>query len=607
MKRFFPYYVHLKAVRGHFFGAILFGLVYGAANGFGLPFMTKKVLPLLFGEEGSTGLPPGDLVLVDWQNLPKHFPKLDWSPWAIPAEHVLLFAVLLMPAVFAVRAVAQFSNTYLLNYVGVRVLEGVRISVFKRLQELHLDFFRKNQAGDLISRIMGDTAHIKTVVVDISNDLMIQPFSLMGALGYVIWLALSSPGTERFLLALALVPIVVLPIRLFGRKLAARSHQMLWQAGNLSAVLTESVQSPREIRAYNLQERETERFRQLVRSLFGVQMKIVKYEKMLSPLIEFVCACSISFAIYQASQVNISQETVLSLVVALYVAYEPIKKLGAIHNKIKAGTAGLVRIEEILHAPIEVADPAKPVPLRDVHGAVRFENLTFAYAEEPVLRDVNISVKPGEIVALVGPSGAGKSTFANLVPRFYDPQSGNVCVDGVNVRNVLQSELRDAIALVSQEPILFDDSVYNNILLGRPNATREEVYAAAEKAGARQFIEAFDTGWETRVGERGGRLSGGQRQRIAIARAFLKNAPILILDEATSALDSESEALVQAALEKLVAGKTAFIIAHRFSTIRFATRILVFEAGKIVADGTHADLLQRSPLYKALYERQAEK
>ncbi len=267
--------------------------------------------------------------------------------------------------------------------------------------------------------------------------------------------------------------------------------------------------------------------------------------------------------------------------------------------------AGLDRIEAVLHAPIEIEDPVKPVALPSTKGAVAFENVTFAYQQEPVLKHVNVRIEPGEIVALVGPSGAGKSTFANMVPRFYDPQQGAVKVDGVDVRTVRQADLRREIALVSQEPVLFNDTVYNNILLGRPGASREEVVRAAEQAGARGFIEALDGGWDTSVGERGGRLSGGQRQRVAIARAFLKNAPILILDEATSALDAESEALVQAALEELVRGKTAFIIAHRFSTIRFATRLLVFEEGVIVADGPHERLIKESPLYRSLYERQA--
>ena len=265
-----------------------------------------------------------------------------------------------------------------------------------------------------------------------------------------------------------------------------------------------------------------------------------------------------------------------------------------------------MRLEEIIHAPIEVADPAEPKQLGTVRGEVVFENVNFAYdPEEPVLKNISFTVKPGETVALVGPSGAGKSTVVNLLPRFYDVIDGGIRVDGTDVRELLQHELRQNIAVVSQEPILFSDTIYNNLLLGKPDATREEVEDALKRAAAYDFVMSLEEGWDTQVGERGGRLSGGQRQRIAIARAFLKNAPILILDEATSALDSESEGEIQDALEELVKGRTTFMIAHRFSSIRTATRILVFKAGEIVADGPHEKVYAESALYRELYDRQA--
>lgn len=276
------------------------------------------------------------------------------------------------------------------------------------------------------------------------------------------------------------------------------------------------------------------------------------------------------------------------------------------NNRVKEGTAALARLEEVIDAPVEVADPASPKPLGAVRGSVDFENVEFAYdPEEPVLKNVSFSVKPGETVALVGPSGAGKSTVANLIPRFYDVARGNVKLDGVDVRDALQHELRQNIAIVSQEPILFADTIYENIRLGKPDATPAEIEDALRRAAAYDFVMSLENGWDTLVGERGGRLSGGQRQRIAIARAFLKNAPILILDEATSALDSESEAEIQSALEELVKGRTTFMIAHRFSSIRTATRILVFDAGRIVADGPHAEVYANCPLYRELYDKQS--
>ena len=320
---------------------------------------------------------------------------------------------------------------------------------------------------------------------------------------------------------------------------------------------------------------------------------------------EIIAACSISFAVYQAAEAQLDQDTVIALVGALYFAYDPIKKLGKINNRVKEGTAGLARLEEVWQAPIEVADPAFPQRLGRVRGEVRFSDVTFGYNDAPVLRNISFTAEPGETIALVGPSGAGKSSLVNLIPRFYDTDIGTVFVDGHDVRDVRLSELRENIAVVSQEPILFNDTIYNNILIGKLDATREEVLEAARRASALEFIEALDEGWETLVGERGGRLSGGQRQRIAVARAFLRNAPILILDEATSALDTESEAQIQQSLEELVNGRTTFMIAHRFSSIRTATRLLMFDAGKIGADGPHEEIYESCPLYRGLYDQQS--
>lgn len=603
MKRFLPYYSLLAEVRGTFIIALLLGVLSGVASGFGLPLMLQKVLPVLFSGEGAAQA----LVLFDPQSETALAYGLDWLPAVVvPAEHVLAFAILLLPVVFIIRGASMFGNTYLLNVCGIRVLEGVRMRLFSHLQKMHLDFFRKHNSGDLLSRTMGDTMLVKSVLVEVTNDLLIQPFTLAGAVGFVVWQAFQSTATQEFLLSLLLVPATVLPVQIIGKRIRKRSKAALNKAGELSGVLTESLQSPREIRAYNLQERECSRFRGFVRSYLTLQLKVVKYDKLLTPLIEVLAACTVSFAVYRAACAGLDQDTVIALVGALYFAYDPIKKIGKVNNRIKEGMAALTRLEEIINAPVEVADPANPKPLGKVRGEITFDAVNFAYdPEEPVLKNISFSVRPGETVALVGPSGAGKSTIVNLLPRFYDVVSGEIRVDGLDVREVRQHELRANIAVVSQEPILFSDTIYNNLLLGKSDATREEVEDALKRAAAYDFVMSLENGWDTAVGERGGRLSGGQRQRIAIARAFLKNAPILILDEATSALDSESEAEIQDALEELVKGRTTFMIAHRFSSIRTATRILVFEAGKIVADGPHEKVYAESPLYRELYNRQS--
>lgn len=605
MKKFLPYYPMLKPVIGTFIIALLCGALSGIASGFGLPLMLKKVLPVLFA-----GTETQDLELVNFDSSQELFGGISatWLPdihLVVPAGYVLIFALLLMPLVFIIRGVAMFGNTYLLNLCGIRVLEAIRMKLFTHLQHLHLGFFGKNKSGDLLSRTTGDTMLVKTVLVEVTNDLVIQPFTLVGAVGFIVWSAFQSAATQQFLLSLCVVPLSVLPVQFIGKRLLKRSKKMLVSAGELSSVLSESLQAPREIRAYNLEERECSRFRKCVRDFFALQMKCVKYDKMLTPLIEIIAACSISFAVYQAAAAKLDQDTVIALVGALYFAYDPIKKLGKINNRVKEGTAGLARLEEIWQAPIEVADPANPHPLGTVRGEINFKDVTFGYTDVPVLRGVSFEAKPGDTIALVGPSGAGKSSLVNLIPRFYDVSIGSVAVDGIDVRDVRLADLRKNIAIVSQEPILFNDTIYNNILIGRLDATREEVIAAAKRASALEFIESLDNGWETVVGERGGRLSGGQRQRIAVARAFLRDAPILILDEATSALDTESEAQIQVSLEELVRGRTTFMIAHRFSSIRTAKRILAFDEGKIVADGPHEEIYESCPLYRGLYDQQA--
>lgn len=605
MKKFLPYYPMLKPVIGTFVIALLCGALSGIASGFGLPLMLKKVLPVLFA-----GTEPQDLELINFDSSQELFGGISatWLPdihLVVPANYVLIFALLLMPLVFIIRGVAMFGNTYLLNLCGIRVLESIRMKLFTHLQHLHLGFFGKNKSGDLLSRTTGDTMLVKTVLVEVTNDLVIQPFTLVGAVGFIVWSAFQSAATQQFLLSLCVVPLSVLPVQFIGKRLLKRSKKMLVSAGELSSVLSESLQAPREIRAYNLEERECSRFRKCVRDFFALQMKCVKYDKMLTPLIEIIAACSISFAVYQAAAAKLDQDTVIALVGALYFAYDPIKKLGKINNRVKEGTAGLARLEEIWQAPIEVADPANPHPLGVVRGEINFKDVTFGYNDVPVLRGVSFEAKPGDTIALVGPSGAGKSSLVNLIPRFYDVSIGSVAVDGIDVRDVRLADLRKNIAIVSQEPILFNDTIYNNILIGRLDATREEVIAAAKRASALEFIESLDNGWDTVVGERGGRLSGGQRQRIAVARAFLRDAPILILDEATSALDTESEAQIQVSLEELVRGRTTFMIAHRFSSIRTAKRILVFDEGKIIADGPHEEIYESCPLYRGLYDQQA--
>ena len=577
MKRFLPYYKYLFEVKWYFLTAVLAGIVFGVASGWGLPRILEKAVPeMLKGDE-------------------------------VPIWEAIKVA-LLIPLVFGIRGASQYVNSYLVNYCGFHVLERIQVRVFKRLQVLPLGFFQKNKSGDLLSRLMGDTQMMRTVIVDIANQIIMQPMVLIGALFY---LAMKSYEQSEFfilLICITTIPLCVFPIRIVGRKLLKKAKKLQKQSGELTASVTDSLQAPQEIRAYNMQDSVVGKFRASLLELFRSRMKVVKYDKLMGPSIEIVSSFGMAVTIVYAGKENMDfQKDLFPLMTALFLCYDPIKKLGAIHAKVQKGLASLDRIEFILNHEDDLPEPENPVPLSDDCEEVIFEGLDFAYNESAVLKDVNVKVPAGQVVALVGPSGAGKSTFSSLIPRFYDATEGNVYVGGNDVRAVSKHSLRDKIAIVAQSPVIFNESVMENIRLGRPEASDAEVIAAAKKAHADDFIHKLGggKGYQTLVGERGGSLSGGQRQRLAIARAFLKDAPILILDEATSALDSESEAKIQEALEALVKGRTTFIIAHRFSTIKIAERILVFEKGYIVADGAHEDIYDSSALYRDLYDRQS--
>jgi subfamily B ATP-binding cassette protein MsbA len=513
--------------------------------------------------------------------------------------------MLWIPCVFLLRGVAGYPNTYFIQLVGTRVLENIRLDFFRKLQVLPLSFFQKNSSGDLLSRGLADANQLQVTLTTVANEIIRSPATLIGAISVIVWKAYQIEGVALVLVTLAVVPLSVLPIRYIGKKLIKRAGQIQAELGGVTNIFSENLSATKEVRAFSLEEREVARFGRASQTLIRAQMKFVKYEKALTPLIEIVSAIGISFTLLYAYKVQLDQKTFTTLLLALYASYEPIKKLGSLNNEMKRGLGALDRLEEILQAPVAIVDSADALPLARARGALAFEDVSFAYATgEPVLQKISVAIPAGTVCALVGPSGAGKSTFANLVPRFFDPVGGRVTLDGHDLRALRLADLRRNIAVVSQDPVLFNDTIYHNLLIARPEATRAEIEAAARAAYAHEFILSFPAGYDTLVGERGARLSGGQKQRLALARAFLRNAPILILDEATSALDSDSEAAIQLALKQLVAGKTVLIIAHRFSTIRDATTIIVFEAGEIVANGDHAHLYAANPLYRSLYDRQ---
>ena len=576
LRRFRPYLPYLRTVRGALASAIVAGLLYSAATGAGLPAMINYVFPVIFDGEG---------------------PR--------PAFEVVLLVAAYIPLVFLLRGVFGYLNGYYIQQAGTRILERLRVDYFHRLQLLPLSFVQTRQAGDLLSRGLADTAQLQTALTTLANDGIKQPGTLVFALGYLVFKVSQTEDIGLMLACLGLVPLTVLPIRYVGRKLLRRAEQLQGQLGTITGHFAENLAAAREVRAFGLEGRETARFEAHSRTLLQLQLKIAKYAQGLSPAIEVVASLGIAATLLYAFRAGIKKDDFLAVITALYLCYEPIKKLGALNNELKRGEAALGRLEVVLHEPVGIADPAAPVAVTRLRGDLAFEAVSFSYGEGAALADVSARIPAGTVCALVGPSGAGKTTFANLVPRFYEASAGRVTIDGHDVRSLRLADLRRNVALVSQEPVLFNDTVLNNLLVGRPDATREEAVAAARAAHADEFIARLPQGYDTVVGERGALLSGGQRQRLAIARAFLRDAPVLILDEATSALDSDSEAAVQDALRRLVVGKTVLIIAHRFSTLRDASLILVFDRGRIVAQGDHATLHAGNALYRSLHDRQA--
>ena len=576
IRRFRPYFSYLRPQRGLLIAAILCGILAGLASGAGLPYMVKKVFPVIFA--------PQALPLSAWE---------------------LALITLWIPAVFVVRGVATYLNTYFIQLVGTRVLEAIRLDFFRKLQILPLSFFQKNSTGDLLSRGLADANQLQVTLTPVANEIVKSPASLLGSIGFVAYTAYTEQGVALVLVTLAVVPLSVLPIRYVGKKLIKRAGQIQAELGGVTDIFSENLSATKEVRAFNLEARETARFSRASQTLIRAQMKFMKYEKALTPLIEIISAVGIAFTLLYAYKVHLAQDTFITLITALYASYEPIKKLGSLNNEMKRGLGSLDRLEAVLQAPVAIIDGPAARALPVARGELTFDRVSFAYTDdESVLKNVSLHLPAGTVCALVGPSGAGKSTFANLVPRFFDPVAGRVLLDGHDLRAIRLADLRRNIAVVSQDLVLFNDTIFNNLLIARPEATLADVETAARAAFAHDFIRSFPDGYATIVGERGARLSGGQKQRLALARAFLRNAPILILDEATSALDSESEAAIQLALKKLVVGKTVLIIAHRFSTIRDATKILVFDQGEIVAAGTHAELHANQPLYRSLYDRQ---
>ena len=507
-------------------------------------------------------------------------------------------------AIFVVRGLFWYGQNYLMSYVGQSVIIDIRAAVFKKLQRLSVSFYDKNKTGTIMSYVTNDVNALQSAMVENTIEMITEGFILIGSVVAMIYL-----DWRLTLFTVCTFPVVLWFLEFFGKKIRKTGGRIQECTADITSVLQESVASARVIKSFVREDYEVDRFDVENRANFRANMKNAQLMATLTPVVELVAAIGVTMIIWYGGN-NVINGTITAGSLVAFLTYavnisNPIKRLTRVIGNIQKALAAAQRVFMIIDMPEEIAESRDAKQLPEVSGKVEFQNVSFAYDDKGnVITDLSFSVKPGEVIAIVGPSGAGKSTIANLLPRFYDVNKGDIKIDGHSVREVTLDSLREQVGIVPQETMLFNGSVYNNILYGRLDATKEEIEAAAKAANAHDFIMQLTDGYETKLGDRGVNLSGGQRQRIAIARAILKNPRILILDEATSALDTESERVVQEALDRLMVGRTSFVIAHRLSTVKNADKILVLEKGNLVESGTHDELLALDGLYAHLYKIQ---
>lgn len=537
-----------------------------------------------------------------------HFlqPLLEWFTAHLPesiqssSKALVLLVILSIPVIMFLRGLFSYLNVYLVNWASTRAVADVRTKVFAHLQSLPLSFFSQANTGDLISRVSVDTQSLRTVVGSSLATLVSDPFTIL-----VLVVVLLSQQPLLTLFSVVVLPLCIVPISIYARKVRYSARAMQTHAADLSKLMHESFTGNRIIKAYNLEDTVLAQFREVTNKFVSQTMRVVRANEIPGDVTEFLGGVGVTLILaYIVFKRPLSQGAFSAFLVAMFQLYKPIKNLTKLHNQLHQAQAASGRVFELLDTRSTMAEPANPKPLSADHADIQFENVQFSYGEKPVLKGINLTVKAGQLVALVGSSGSGKTSLANLLPRFYDPQGGAVLIGGIDIRQVSTRDLRRQIAVVTQDTILFHDTIRKNIAVGRPDATDKDIEAAARHANAHEFILQKPNGYNAIAGEKGVTLSGGQRQRISIARAILKDAPILILDEATNSLDAEAERVVQTELEKLMVGRTTICIAHRLSTIQKADVIVVLNDGRIVEMGTHAELIQRGGVYRRLYELQ---
>lgn len=600
-----PYWLKLAASMAC---SAMFSLFSGMSIYLTIPLLETLFFRPSAAPAAAVAVQPGASFLPGWivaakDQLAHAFQQLVFRP--SPADSLFNICIVVVVAFFF-RNIFGYLQSNMMMAVEQGLIRDVRNALYRHIHALPLAYFSNERTGNLISRIMNDVPVINTGISATFQTMIREP--LLITVYLTITLMISWKLT---LIAFVVFPMALLIIAWIGRRVHKESGLVQERIADLTSVLHETISGVKVVKAFGMEDFENKKFAREGQGYLDTILRVTRIRNLASPSTEFLSAAAGAVIIWYGGMQVLQHESLkasefLGFLFAIFQLMPPIKELSGVNNRIQEATAAGKRVFEILDTEPGIKDAASPARLKEFRTAIEFQNVSFHYViGDPVLQDVSVSIKKGEIVAVVGPSGAGKSTLVDLVPRFYDPTGGAITIDGLDLRAVELKSLRDMIGIVTQETILFNDSVRNNIAYGLEDCSAGRIAEAAKAANAHGFISAMPNGYESLIGERGVKISGGERQRLALARAILKNPPILILDEATSSLDTESEILVQEAIERLMAGRTSIVIAHRLSTVQHADRILVVEGGKIVETGKHKDLLKkRGGLYKKLFDLQ---
>jgi len=601
LKRIWRLLLYVRPYALHLTGSVILMAMVGAMAALRI-LLVKPIFDNVLSPEASTGnvlkfhLPHIARELNLQFLVPSHF----HNAWTVVAYALIVSAVL--------KSVCDYFGTYLVNYAGFGMITDLRNDLYNAVLRRSVAFFQKHTTGTLLSTLINDIERVQYAMSSVLGDFMQQLFTLLFTAGVVVVV-----GGRLAWVLLLFVPVVISSARRIGRRVRQTTRKGQDKLAEIQNILHETITANRIVKAFGMELWEMNRFRRAARRLFRANLKSVRVQAISSPLMDALGSVGIALLLLLGRGRILHHEmtagSFIAFLVAVFTLYDPVRKFALFYNSFQQALGASEDIFKFMDAQDDVREKRRAFVLNGFHEEIQFENAGFGYIGEDgetaqVLHDVNLTVKPGEVIALVGPSGAGKSSLVNLIPRFFDVNEGRIMLDGHDLRDVTIASLREQIGKVTQETVLFNDTVRNNIAYGQPDVPLSKVEEAARMALAHDFILRMPDGYNTRIGEKGTRLSGGERQRLAIARAILKNAPILILDEATSALDTESEQFVQAALANLMQYRTVFVIAHRLSTVRRATKIVVLERGRIIETGTHDELIRKSGTYRRLYDMQ---